>query len=77
MGLFISSCKRCGEDIEWFMNPPKHYVCKCGEYNSPEYIQFVFQFQYSLRWTQYPNSISKEKLRESFNSYLDSIKDFK
>lgn len=40
MGVFISLCPECLSEIEWFINPPQDYVCRCGRAVTPEEIEY-------------------------------------
>lgn len=37
MGLFVSNCRGCDKDIEWFLDAPPH-TCSCGVFMTPEEV---------------------------------------
>lgn len=39
MGLFTSKCPNCNSDIDWFLDAPTDYVCKCGVHVPPDVIK--------------------------------------
>lgn len=47
MGLFTSICPSCHSDINWFLDPPKDYVCKCGVHVPPDIIEASWRELYS------------------------------
>lgn len=38
MGLFISNCKSCNNQIEWFLNAPT-FNCECGAFMTPKEVE--------------------------------------
>lgn len=38
MGLFTSTCKGCGADIDWFLDARAHN-CKCGTHMTAKEVQ--------------------------------------
>ncbi len=46
MGIFISKCKSCDHDINWFIEAPKQYVCGCGVFNSAKEIEDSYRELY-------------------------------
>lgn len=45
MGLFISNCKSCNQEIHWFLTAPSH-TCKCGTYMTPEEVEKSWDVNY-------------------------------
>lgn len=45
MGLYISNCKGCGKEINWFLNARSNN-CECGVYMTPEEVEASWDANY-------------------------------
>lgn len=59
MGLFISNCKSCNNEITWFLNAPA-FNCKCGAFMTSEEVE---------------KSADNNYLQFQVNNYLNCLKE--
>lgn len=52
MGLFISTCKGCKADIDWFLHA-QPYTCKCGAYMTAKEVEKSWHDNYFERQVEY------------------------